>query len=175
MTDKVAQWAGKYLRLVTDGGWEYVERVGGMTAVVIVAIHQGKYILVEQARVPLGNRRCIELPAGLVGDEDNLGIEATALKELEEETGFLASRVERLGEFFSSPGMVAEGYTLVRAHGVRPGGTKIEDEIDVHLVAPADMAQFIADQRDSGLAIDTKLLLLLAGDLLRGSPVELAT
>lgn len=175
MADKVAQWAGKYLRLVTDGGWEYVERVGGMTAVVIVAIHQGKYILVEQARVPLGNRRCIELPAGLVGDEDNLGIEATALKELEEETGFLASRVERLGEFFSSPGMVAEGYTLVRAHGVRPGGTKIEDEIDVHLVAPADMAKFIADQRANGLAIDTKLLLLLAGDLLRGSPVELAT
>ena len=175
MADKVEQWAGKYLRLVTDGGWEYVERVGGMTAVVIVAIHQGKYILVEQERMPLGNRRCIELPAGLVGDEDDLGIEETALKELEEETGFVADRVERLGEFFSSPGMVAEGYTLVRAHGVRPGGTKIEDEIDVHLVAPRDMARFIADQRSNGLAIDTKLLLLLAGDLLRGSPVELAT
>lgn len=166
MADKVARWAGKYLRLVTDGSWEFVERVGGMTAVVIVAMHDGKYILVEQSRVPLGNRRCIELPAGLVGDEDDLGIEATALKELEEETGFTADGIERLGEYFSSPGMVAEGYTLVRAHGVRAGGTKIEDDIEVHLVAPDDVAGFIAAKRADGLAIDTKLLLLLGGDLL---------
>ena len=164
--DKVTRWEGKYLRIVTDRGWEYVERCGGMGAVVIVAMHDGKFILVEQKRVPLGSRRCIELPAGLVGDEDDRGVEETALKELEEETGFVAERVERLGEFFSSPGMVAEGYTLVRAQGVRPGGTKIEDDIVVHLVAPAAMAAFIAAKRAEGMAIDTKLLLLLADALL---------
>ena len=166
MSHKVTRWEGKYLRMVTDDGWEYVERCGGMTAVVIVAMHDGKFILVEQARVPLGGRRCIELPAGLVGDEDDKGVEDTAIKELEEETGFVAARVERLGEFFSSPGMVAEGYTLVRAHNVRPGGTKVEDDIDVHLVAPDAVADFIAAKRAEGLAIDTKLLLLLAGELL---------
>ena len=165
-TDKITRWEGKYLRIVTDGGWEYVERVGGMTAVVIVAVHDGRFILVEQARVPIGGRRCIELPAGLVGDEDDKGIDETAIKELEEETGYLAERVERLGKFFSSPGMVAEGYTLVRAHGVRPGGTKIEEDITVHLVAPDEVASFIAAKRDEGLAIDTKLLLLLAEELL---------
>lgn len=163
--DKVTRWEGKYLRMVTQGTWEYVERCGDMTAVVIVAMHDGKYILVEQERVPLG-RRCIELPAGLVGDEDDLGIEDTALKELEEETGFVAARIERLGDFYSSPGMVAEGYTLVRAHDVRSGGVKSEEAIMVHLVAPADMAAFIADKRKEGLAVDTKLLLLLAPDLL---------
>ena len=162
---KVTRWEGKYLRMVTDGGWEYVERCGGMTAVVIVAMHDGKYILVEQERAPLG-RRCIELPAGLVGDEDDLGIEATALKELEEETGFVATRIERLGDFYSSPGMVAEGYTLVRAHGVQPGGVKADEPIDVHLIAPDDMAAFIAAKRAQGTAIDTKLLLLLAGAIL---------
>lgn len=165
MSAKVTRWEGKYLRIVTDGGWEYVERCGGMTAVVIVAMHDGKFILVEQTRVPLG-RRCIELPAGLVGDEDDLGLEQTAMKELEEETGFRCERIERLGEFFSSPGMVAEGYTLVRAHGVRPGGTKSDEEIAVHLVAPDEVADFIDAKRAEGLAIDTKLLLLLAGDLL---------
>ena len=162
---KVTRWEGKYLRMVTDDRWEYVERCGGMTAVVIVAMHDGKYILVEQARVPIGGRRCIELPAGLVGDEDDKGIEDTATKELEEETGFLCDRVETLGDFFSSPGMVAEGYTLVRAHGARPGGTKSDEDIDVHLVAPDEVAGFIAAKRAEGLAIDTKLLLLLS-DLL---------
>ncbi|MCY7279805.1 MAG: NUDIX hydrolase [Sphingomonas bacterium] len=166
MSQSIVRWAGRYLRIVTTGSWEYVERLGGMTAVVIVAMHDGKYILVEQMRVPLGGRRCIELPAGLVGDEDDKGIEDTAIKELEEETGFYCDRIERLGEFFSSPGMVAEGYTLVRAHGVRQGGTKIEDDIDVHLVAPGEVAAFIAAKRAEGLAIDTKLLLLLAGELL---------
>ena len=162
---KVTRWEGKYLRMVTDDRWEYVERCGGMTAVVIVAMHDGKYILVEQARVPIAGRRCIELPAGLVGDEDDKGIEDTATKELEEETGFLCDRVETLGDFFSSPGMVAEGYTLVRAHGVRQGGTKSDEDIDVHLVAPDEVAGFIAAKRAEGLAIDTKLLLLLS-DLL---------
>lgn len=166
MSDKVTQWEGRYLRAVTDDGWEYVERCGGMTAVVIVAMHDGKYILVEQVRVPIGGRRCIELPAGLVGDEDDKGIEDTAIKELEEETGYLCDGVELLGEYFSSPGMVAEGYTLVRAHGVRPGGTKSGEDIDVHLVAPDDVAGFIFAKRAEGLAIDTKLLLLLADDLI---------
>ena len=165
MSAKVIRWEGKYLRIVTDGSWEYVERTGDMTAVVIVAMHDGKYILVEQVRVPVGGRRCIELPAGLVGDEDDKGIDETAIKELEEETGFLCDGVEQLGEFFSSPGMVAEGYTLVRATGVRPGGTKSEEDIAVHLVAPDEVAGFIAAKRAEGLAIDTKLLLLLARDL----------
>ncbi|MEO6580353.1 MAG: NUDIX hydrolase [Sphingomicrobium sp.] len=152
--------------MVTDGPWEYVEQVGGMTAVVIVAMHDGKFILVEQIRAPLANRRCLELPAGLVGDEDGKSIEETALKELQEETGFLAERIERLGEFFSSPGMIAEGFTLVRAHGVQPGGTTSGEAIDVHLVAPSEVASFIAEKRAAGVAIDTKLLLLLASDLL---------
>jgi ADP-ribose pyrophosphatase len=165
VSGKATRWEGKYIRVVTDGSWEYVERCGGVTAVVIVAQHDGKFILVEQNRVPLGGRRCLELPAGLVGDEDDKGIEDTALKELEEETGFVAERIERLGEYFSSPGMVAEGYTLVRAHGVRGGGTRSGEDIEVHLVAPVEVAAFIAAKRAAGVAIDSKLLLLLAGDL----------
>ena len=80
-----------------------------MHAVVILAEYEGKVVLVEQPRVPLGNRKCIELPAGLVGDEDDKGVEETAIKELEEETGFTADRIEVIGEFFSSPGMVVRG------------------------------------------------------------------
>ena len=162
---KTVRWQGKYIRVVTDGPWEYVERCGGVSAVVILAEHDGKFILVEQYRTPLG-RRCIELPAGLVGDEDDKGMEETALKELEEETGFTASRVESLGRFHSSPGMVAEGFDLVRAHGVAPGGEKSEEDIEVHLVEREKVADFVESCRKRGLAVDAKLMLLLGGSIL---------
>ena len=139
-----------------------LERCGGVTAVVILAEHDGKIILVEQSRVPLGGRKCIELPAGLVGDEDpDATVEGTAVKELEEETGFTAQRVERLGEFHSSPGMVAEGFTLVRAHDVKPCGLPVEEGIDVHLVERERIGEFLERKRGEGAAIDVKLLLLL--------------
>jgi len=160
------QWAGKYIRTVTRGGWEYVERCKGMGAVVILAETEGKVILIEQSRVPLGGRICLELPAGLVGDEDDKSVEETAIKELEEETGYTAERVERLGFFYSSPGMVAEGFDLVRAHGVRPCGTPTEFGIETHLVETAKIAEFVAQRRAEGVAIDVKLLLLLGSSIL---------
>jgi ADP-ribose pyrophosphatase len=164
------EWEGKYIRIVRDGTWEFVERCGGVHAVVILAEHDGKVVLIEQVRVPLGNRKCLELPAGLVGDEDpDATIEDTAIKELEEETGFTAQRVERIGEFFSSPGMVAEGFTLVRAHGlsrIGDGGGNEHEEIEVHFVSRADIPAFVERKRAEGCAIDVKLLLLLAADIL---------
>jgi ADP-ribose pyrophosphatase len=160
------RWQGKYIRAMTRGNWEYVERCGGVTAVVILAEHEGKIILIEQSRVPLGGRQCLELPAGLVGDEDDKGIEETAVKELEEETGFTAGRIERLGEFHSSPGLVAEGFTLVRAHDARPCGTPVEEGIEVYLVERDRVAEFVEAKRDEGAAIDVKLLLLLANFIL---------
>jgi ADP-ribose pyrophosphatase len=157
-------WAGKYISVLKQGRWEYVSRTGSVNAVVILAEYEGKAILVEQYRVPVG-ARCLELPAGLVGDEDpNATVDETAVKELEEETGFTADRVEHLGQFHSSPGMVAESFTLVRAHGVRKvgegGGTEHED-ITVHLVARQDSPAFIRKRRQEGTAIDVKLLLFL--------------
>ena len=169
MTHRVVEWEGRYLRIVRDGRWEFVERCGGVHAVVIIAEHDGKVVLVEQARVPLGGRKCIEMPAGLVGDEDDKGVEETAIKELEEETGFTADHIEVIGEFFSSPGMVAEGFTLVRARGLRrvgEGGGNDHEEIEVHLVPRAQVAAFVERKRAEGCAIDTKMLLLLAGDIL---------
>jgi ADP-ribose pyrophosphatase len=160
------QWQGKYIRIMTRGRWEYVERCGGVSAVVILAEYEGKTILIEQSRVPLNGRHCLEMPAGLVGDEDDKSVEETAVKELEEETGFTADHIERLGQFYSSPGMVAEGFDLVRAHGVRPCGRPVEDGIEVHLVAHERIAEFVERKRVEGVAIDTKLLLLLAPSLI---------
>ena len=158
------EWEGKYLRIVRVGTWEFVERCGGVHAVVILAEHDGKVILIDQPRVA-PNRRCIELPAGLVGDTDpNATVEDTAIKELEEETGFTATHVERLGDFYASPGMLAESFTLVRAHGVRrigKGGGDEHEDINVHLVSREDVRAFLDQKRAEGFGMDVKLLLLL--------------
>ena len=157
-------WEGKFVRALRRGKWEYASRARDIRAVVILAEHDGKVILVEQPRVA-PDCRCIELPAGLVGDEDpNATIESTAIKELEEETGFTIERVERLGDFFSSPGMLSEGFTLVRAHGVTKvgeGGGDEHEDIKVHLVPRADIPNFIEQKRAEGFGMDAKLLLLL--------------
>ncbi len=154
-------WRGNYIWVLKRGRWEYVSRVGDVRAVVIFAEFEGKVILIEQTRIALGGR-CLELPAGLVGDEDpGATVEETAVKELEEETGFTASSVVRLGDFYASPGMLSEGFTLVRAHGVRPTGGGHEQDIAVHLVPRAEIPAFIEKKRAENLAIDVKLLIFL--------------
>ena len=167
--DTETKWSGRYICVRQQGTWEYAARVGGMGAAVILAIDDGQVLLVEQFRVPLG-RMCLELPAGLVGD-DVAGESArdAARRELVEETGYAAETMDVVGEFFSSPGMVAEGFTLLRASGltrVGPGGGVAGEDIIVHRVALGEVSAFVAARRHAGCAIDVKLLLLLAGDLL---------
>src|SRR5215469_3070682 len=157
-------WAGNYVRALKRDKWEYASRTNNIGAVVILAEYEGQLILVDQPRVP-PDCRCIELPAGLVGDDDpDATPESTAIKELEEETGFTAERVERLGEFYASPGMLSESFVLVRAHGVRrigEGGGDENEDIKVHLVPRFEIANFIEEKRAEGLGVDVKLLLFL--------------
>ncbi|MDQ2879300.1 MAG: NUDIX hydrolase [Pseudomonadota bacterium] len=162
-------WQGRFIAARKRGRWEYVGRTRGIGAAVILAIDGDHVILVEQYRVPLG-RRCLELPAGLVGDEDaGESVETAAARELEEETGYRAARIESLGEFNSSPGLVTEGFTLVRASGlerIAEGGGSADENIAVHRVPLRDLPAFVAAKRTQGVAIDVKLLLLLAPSIL---------
>ena len=162
------EWSGKFITARTRGKWEYVTRARGIRAAVILAIDDEDHVLlVEQYRVPLG-KACLELPAGLIGDDDSSPDEdpaAAAARELEEETGYRADRIEVIGEFYSSPGMVSESFTLVRAHGltqVGPGGGTDSEDITVHRVALAHLPQFVEMARSRGLGIDVRLLMLLA-------------
>lgn len=163
-------WAGKWITAKRRGKWEYVARARGIRAAVIVAIDAEDHVLlVDQYRVPLG-KRCLELPAGLIGDEHDgdTALDA-ARRELIEETGFDCAAVESLGDYYSSPGMVSESFTLVRATGlvrVGEGGGVGDEDIVVHRVPRRDIATFVAAKRAEGLAIDVKLLLLLGATLL---------
>lgn len=170
-------WQGKYITAKTQGRWEYVSRARGIRAAVIIAVDDNAHILlVEQYRVPLG-RPCIELPAGLVGDhegEENEDTADAANRELIEETGYSAGRMEVLGEFWSSPGMVSESFTLLRAHAITkvgPGGGTEGENITVHRVALAELPAFLSARRALGDAIDVKLLTLLGPIFLADLPL----
>ncbi|WP_338446357.1 NUDIX hydrolase [Pelagerythrobacter marensis] len=160
-------WQGNYVVAKKRGRWEYVSRPRNMRAAAILAVEDDHVLLVEQYRVPLG-RVCLELPAGLIGDDpgcEDETAQAAAVRELEEETGYTAARMEDLGEFHSSPGMLSESFNLLRAHGLtrigEGGGTDSED-IAVHRVPLDEIGQFVARRRALGHAIDVKIALLLA-------------
>ena len=163
-------WEGRFIVARREGKWEYVGRTRSIHAAVILAIDDGHVLLVEQYRVPL-KARCLELPAGLVGDETaGEEISVAAGRELEEETGYRADRIVDLGRFASSPGMVSETFTLVRAEGltrVGDGGGVEGEDIVVHRVRLEDVPRFVADKRAEGLIMDVKLLILLGSALIR--------
>jgi ADP-ribose pyrophosphatase len=154
-------WQGRYITTKRRGPWEYVGRARGIHAAVIVAIEDGHVLLVEQWRVAL-QAHCLELPAGLVGDEeDGESIESSAARELEEETGYRPERIEVVGLFASSPGMLSETFTLVRAHGlskVSDGGGVPGENITVHRIALEQVDAFIRSRRDKNVMVDAKLL-----------------
>ena len=158
-------WEGKFLKIVKDGRWEYAERTGDIDAAVIVAVHEGHLLLIEQKRIPAGCTT-LELPAGLVGDDGEAEAATTAAaRELEEETGYRAAKVEALGRFYSSPGLTSESFTMVRATGLERVAEP-EEGIVLHRVPLAEVPGFIAARREAGLGIDAKLLLFLGGGMI---------
>jgi ADP-ribose pyrophosphatase len=167
MSEKIEiMWEGRFITAKRDGKWEYVSRSRGIKAAVILAIDAGHVLLVEQYRVPLG-KNCIELPAGLVGDHDHNSEEemaVAAVRELEEETGYRAETMADCGEFYSSPGMVSESFSLFKAGGlskVSEGGGVDGENITVHRIPLTELDEFVAQKRSEGAGIDVRMLMLL--------------
>ncbi len=163
MDETYTLYAGKYLRLASKAGWEYVERTNPQGAVIVVAVTPaGKVLMVEQHRVPL-DCHTLEFPAGLIGDDpgqrDEL-IELAARRELLEETGWEAERVEYLMGGPSSAGMSTEIMHFVRAFGlkrVHAGGGTASENITVHEIPLDQIATYIADHQQRGYGIDPKV------------------
>lgn len=154
---------GRFLRLVRQGQWEYAERIRASGAAVIVAVTEDhRLLLVEQYRVPVGCRT-IELPAGVCGDEPETADEAwetAARRELREETGYDATRLERLLTGPSGPGMISEIVTFFRATGLRrvgQGGGVAGEGITVHEVPLDGLEAWLNERSGGGTMIDPKV------------------
>ena len=117
--------SNKFLTLVKEGHWEYVDRVNATGAALILAVTpERKVILVEQYRIPV-HARTIELPAGIIGDEPGKAGEAhveAARRKLLEETGYEATQVEALTIGPACSGITSECVTLFHATGLRKDG-----------------------------------------------------
>lgn len=154
---------GKFLRLLKRGRWEYVERLKARGAAFVLAVtEEQELVLVEQFRVPLG-QRSIELPAGIIGDEAQFSDESdleSGLRELEEETGFRASGGELLFTGPTAPGLSSEHISFIRAFGLRrvgPGGGVADEDIQVHIVPLDRIDEWLAMKRESGYCIEPRI------------------
>jgi ADP-ribose pyrophosphatase len=149
--------------------WTVVRR---KRAVVIAPrTESGNFVLIRQARIPV--RRFIwEFPAGQVDESlnpDSAMIQTTALRELQEEAGYIlgnGGRVEDLGHFFTSPGFTNEMQRLLLAYPVQPspgGGTAETNETiaEVREFSPEELRSMIADsivQDANSLAMYARLI-----------------
>ncbi len=155
-------YKGKFVKLSKSGTWEYAERVNSTGAGFILAVTpQRELVLVEQYRVPM-QTRTIELPAGIIGDEGNHGeaVEASALRELEEETGFRGARAEILLSGPVAPGLASEMMHLVRIHDlerVGAGGGVDNETTTVHGVPLGQVYSWLAGTGREGFLVEPRI------------------
>jgi ADP-ribose pyrophosphatase len=157
-------YEGRYVRLMRVGGrWEYAQRQGRDQAVVILAVtDRGEALFVEQFRAPV-RASVIEFPAGLVGDLSHHAgesLELAATRELEEETGYTAGRMEELISGPPSPGLASEIITWFRARELKQmgqGGGDHTENIIVHAVPLADAGTWLERMRREGKLVDPKV------------------
>jgi len=154
---------GRFLSLLQRGSWEYASRPGVDRVVGIVAVTTDDTLLVvEQHRLPVGGR-CLELPAGLVGDEPGLadeGLLEGAKRELLEETGFASDDWQYVGPLASSAGLTDEAVDFFVARQARragAGGGVAGEAIAVHEVPIDGVMDWMRGQLAAGVAMDAKL------------------
>lgn len=154
---------GRWLELLEDDGWEYVQRRKATAIVVIVAVTRNREMLfVEQYRKPV-DAVCVELPAGLAGDvagQEDEALETAARRELLEETGYEARTMKILTAGPPSAGQSTEIVTFLRAEGLRKTGAGGGDEaerITVHLVPLRRVRRWLRQQSEQGKVVDPKI------------------
>ncbi len=154
---------GQFLTLKRRDHWEFVERTSGPAVVAIVAVtDSNELLLTDQYRHPV-DERCIELPAGLVGDEAEFAEETlieAAVRELEEETGYRAGKAKQILVGPASAGLSTEMIYFIHATDLKrvgDGGGDASEDIVPYAIAIDQLADWLADRADQGWLVDFKI------------------
>jgi len=139
------------------------------SAVILPAFDDGTIALVRQYRHP-AVKYLLELPAGTLNEREPP--EVGAARELEEELGLVAGNLEKLSEFFVSPGFCEEKMWLYLATDLKQTAQRLDEDELIEIVRlPIDRAlQMISD----GEIEDAKTIigLMLAAPRLGASTLE---
>lgn len=155
-------FSGAHLDLVERDTWEFVQRRCSGVVCVVAVTAEGELVLIEQYREPM-RARVIELPAGLVGDDegdDGEDFAGAARRELIEETGYDCDALEHLGRGPSSSGLTSEIIDFFRAAGLRrvhEGGGVGGEDITTHLVPLPRVREWLAAKEAAGCLVDPKI------------------
>ena len=153
----------KYLRLVDEDGWSFVERTNGNEVAYIVPILRlssiNYAVFIEEYRKPV-KKNVVGFPAGLVGDINaDEKVESAARRELHEETGYYAGRLRYLTKGLPSSGLSPENihiYLADRLRKIDEGGGDESENITVHLVPLNEAEMWLKSKEKEGCAIDIK-------------------
>jgi ADP-ribose pyrophosphatase len=167
IVSKKVVWRGKFMSAVEityrDARgvlrtWEALERLGIGGIVVMVAVTPaGNVILEKQFRPPVG-REVLELPAGLVEPDESM--EIAAKRELIEETGWSAGRLEFLAEGPISTGASTEAlraYLCTDLSYVGKNGGDDNEIIEVIEVPLQHAQEYLRAAQSKGMLIDLKV------------------
>lgn len=137
---------------------EVVEHPGAVG--ILPVMEDGRLILVRQYRYAVG-RALLETPAGT--REPGESAEECARRELEEEVGMRAGRLELMTQFYVSPGWCTEELFIYRASELEESAGNLEDDedLEVVLVTPQEIPQLIAERRIADAKTITALSLHL--------------
>jgi len=119
-----------------------VQHPGAVT--ILPILDDGRVCLIHNYRIAV-DETLVELPAGTLEPGEDPAV--TAARELIEETGYRAASVEKLSEFYMSPGILNERMHLYLARGLQEGPTAREagEEIENLVVAWSDAMRMVLD------------------------------
>jgi ADP-ribose pyrophosphatase len=126
-------------------------------AVIILPIlADGRIVLIENARHTVGES-LLELPAGTL--EKGEPPDVCAGRELEEETGYRAARIESLGWFYTSPGILTEKMYAFVAQELTPGPQALEENETIS-VRPTPVRE-VVELIESNSIVDGKTIAVI--------------
>ncbi len=160
---KKVLFSGKLLKIFTlqkklpngnQGYYECVGHPGG--AGILPVFSNGDILLIKQLR-PVVGEYLWEIPAGKL--EKNEAPSKTVLRELKEETGYVAKKIKKLGEIWTTPGFCQEKIYLYLATELKL--TQAEPEaheiIELHRLSQKKIKQMI----QKNIITDSKTLAAL--------------